>query len=52
MMQIDYTANEEGLSPQLSALASLDVTLPPEHFEKLDVICPPPRQQPDPILGK
>jgi len=33
------------------ALASLDVTLPPEHFEKLDAICPPPWQQPDPIRG-
>ena len=33
------------------ALASLDVTLPPEHFDKLDEICPPPWSQPDPIRG-
>jgi len=33
------------------AVASLDVVLPPEHFAKLDAICPPPWQQHDPLRG-
>ena len=33
------------------ALAALEVTLPPEHLEKLDQICPPPWKQPDPVRG-
>jgi len=33
------------------AIASTAVTIPDEHFEKLDKICPPPWIQPDPIRG-
>jgi aryl-alcohol dehydrogenase-like predicted oxidoreductase len=33
------------------AVAALNVTLPEEHLQKLDLICPPPWQQPDPIRG-
>lgn len=33
------------------ATAAADVELPAAHFEKLDAICPPPWQQPDPIRG-
>jgi len=31
------------------AVAAAEIVLPAEHFEKLDQICPPPWQQPDPI---
>jgi aryl-alcohol dehydrogenase-like predicted oxidoreductase len=31
------------------AVAAADLALPPEHFERLDAICPPPWKQPDPI---
>ena len=31
------------------AIASLDVEIPAEHYEKLDTVSPPPWQQPDPI---
>ena len=33
------------------AVASTEVELPAEHFDKLDAISPPPWQQPDPIRG-
>lgn len=33
------------------AVAAADLELPNEHFEKLDGLCPPPWQQPDPIRG-
>ena len=33
------------------ALAALDVTIPDEHFAKIDEICPPPWRQIDPIRG-
>lgn len=34
-----------------AAVAALDVNIPAEHCEKLDEVCPPPWQQPDPIRG-
>ena len=33
------------------ALKALEIRIPPEHFEKVDEICPPPWTQPDPIRG-
>jgi aryl-alcohol dehydrogenase-like predicted oxidoreductase len=33
------------------AVAAADIAIPPEHLPKLDTICPPPWQQPDPIRG-
>lgn len=33
------------------AVAAADVNLPADHFDKLDQLCPPPWQQPDPIRG-
>lgn len=33
------------------ALAALDVSIPAEHFAKLDAICPPPWKQIDPLRG-
>lgn len=33
------------------AIAATNVTIPTEHFEKLDQICPAPWTQPDPIRG-
>jgi len=33
------------------ALAALDVSIPEEHLEQVDAICPPPWKQPDPIRG-
>ena len=31
------------------AVDSLEVEIPAEHFERIDQICPPPWQQPDPV---
>jgi len=33
------------------AIAAADVRIPPEHFQKIDQICPPPWKQPDPVRG-
>lgn len=33
------------------ALASLDVSIPDEHLQRLDEVSPPPWQQPDPMRG-
>lgn len=33
------------------AVAAAEVVIPREHFARLDSICPPPWQQPDPIRG-
>jgi aryl-alcohol dehydrogenase-like predicted oxidoreductase len=33
------------------AIAAASVVIPPEHFAKLDSICPPPWRQPDPVRG-
>lgn len=33
------------------AVAAIDVQLPAEHLIKLDMICPPPWKQPDPLRG-
>lgn len=33
------------------AIASADIVIPAEHFSKLDVICQPPWQFPDPVRG-
>jgi L-glyceraldehyde 3-phosphate reductase len=33
------------------AVAAADIAFPAEHRQKLDAICPPPWQQPDPVRG-
>ena len=33
------------------AVAATNVLLPPDHFTRIDEICPPPWQQPDPVRG-
>lgn len=33
------------------AVAAASVTIPAEHFARLDAICPPPWRQPDPVRG-
>lgn len=33
------------------AVAALEVMVPPEHLEKINELCPPPWQQPDPVRG-
>ena len=33
------------------AVAAASVTIPAEHFSRLDTICPPPWRQPDPVRG-
>ncbi|MDA0660684.1 MAG: aldo/keto reductase [Planctomycetota bacterium] len=33
------------------AVAAIDVAIPPEHFAKLDAICPPPWRHGDPVRG-
>jgi aryl-alcohol dehydrogenase-like predicted oxidoreductase len=33
------------------AIAAADTVIPPEHLAKIDAVCPPPWQQPDPVRG-
>ena len=41
----------KGLQQVEDAVAALEVCIPPEHFEKLDCLCPPPWKQPDHVRG-
>ena len=33
------------------AVAAAGVVIPPEHFARIDALCPPPWKQPDPVRG-